>query len=149
MKPLRGSAFGGLTFNGSYDGMIGELHQKVSSFISHDVTYIICEKSHIWVLQFLFNAAISKFQIWLYTSQKICCIFICNLYIFCEIQTSDVVVSAFDSFYYPVYDVSAYTITDEYGMAIRYPTPQSSIYGHITIFSPGVYHFTIYIQKTI
>ena len=29
MKPLRGSAFGGLTINGSYDGMIGELHQKV------------------------------------------------------------------------------------------------------------------------
>jgi len=56
MKPLRGSAFGGLTVNGSYDGMIGELHQKVSSFISHDVTYIKCEKSHIWVLQFLFNS---------------------------------------------------------------------------------------------
>jgi len=48
-----------------------------------------------------------------------------------------------------VYDVSAYTNTDEYGMAIPYPTPQSSVYGHITIFSPGVNTIFLWEKKNI
>ena len=36
-------------------------------------------------------------------------------------------------------DLAAYTRSDEHVLVTRYPTPISSIYGHITTFSPGVW----------
>jgi len=41
---------------------------------------------------------------------------------------------------YLIMDLSAYFRSEEFVMVTQYPAPKSSIYGHITTFSPGVYY---------
>jgi len=63
--------------------------------------------------------------------------------IFLGIKEIDLAASPFEGIGEITYDLAAYTTSEEYVMVTQYPTPYSSTYGHIIIFSPRVLCFYI------